>query len=196
MGNKEYLIVCTDDIRPSTIKKYWQYWELLRNLYPELKLNAFVVPYWFEESAEHIHNKEFIDWYESVKGWVQLHLHGFAHTFPPECTLEKEEQEKLIEKGSQLLKKICKQDFGYKAPGYHYIGATLDVLKKYHIKFLCNEKEIIWLNDVEPKRELSLITLVQTHTNGISADCIHFIYDDLSEFFKNKEFLFLNDLIT
>jgi len=194
MGNKERLIICTDDIRPGTVKEYWKVWSLLKSNHPELKLNAFVIPYYYEEDSEHILNKEFIEWYNSIKNWVQLHLHGFMHSFPPECLLSKPQQEELIERGARLLGMLCRRDFGFKAPGYHYNDDTLEILRKYKIRFLCNEKEIIWLRNNKIGSDLNNPVLVQTHTNGISIDSVEKIYDNLNELFKDKDFIFLNDL--
>ena len=193
MGNKERIIVCADDIRPETVDKYFRYWYQLKSDHSGLKLNAFVIPYYFKEESESILNKEFVEWFTSVKDWVQLHLHGYTHSFPPECLAPKLQQEEYIEKGARLLSLLCHRDFGFKAPGYHYNDDTIEILKRYRITFLCNEKEIVWLRN-KIGSDLSQPELIQSHTNGLSVDSVEKIYDKLNELFKDKEFLFLNDL--
>ena len=137
---------------------------------------------------------EYIAAINGVKHWVDLHLHGFTHSFPPECLLSKPEQEELIEQGARLLSMLCHKDFGFKAPGYHSNNDTIEILQRYKIRFLCNEKEVFWYRPIKIELFKDPFTLLQTHTNGVSTDSVEKVYDELNELFKNKDFIFLNDL--
>jgi len=188
------IILCTDDICPRFIKRYWTTWSLLRSNHDNLKLNAFVVPHYMDDDNDFILSDYFKDWYSSCKDWVSLHLHGYAHTYPPECTFPYEEQYELIERGTKILEEICgHRNFGFKAPGYHANEVTERIAIELGLKFICYSDHIEFLiaTNVTPNNYM----LIQTHSDGRSMDSIERIYERLNSFIRGKKFVHIMELL-
>jgi len=95
--------------------------------FPKLKLLAFVIAnYQNKENVQE--SKEFLDWFERTKEWVEIGVHGYDHLFPPEC--ERDNQEEFIEKALDLLKPFLPKKFLYRAPGFQVTNQTEPILKK------------------------------------------------------------------
>lgn len=188
------VILCTDDICPSSIRKCWYFWDKIKSKIPQLKLNAFVIPHRNFKDDEIITSREFKDWYESVKDWVSLHLHGYSHGYPPENTYTYLRQRILIRKGSELLAEINDNDFGYKAPGYHFNKFTLEILEEFGFPFICNLDLVTFLRNKDKQR--SPYQLIQSHTNlNKNPDSIEFIYQRLIDDLRDREFVQIMELV-
>ena len=190
------IMLCTDDICPSSVKKFWTYWDELKKSIPKLKLNCFVIPHHCRLESEHIggwakKRKAFKHWYSNNASWLSLHLHGYDHTYPPENTRNAILQEALIKTGKTLLSKLIeRENFGYKAPGYYLNNDTRNILRKEKFLFICHQTAVEWIQ--EPNLFANFL-LMQSHTNGKSADSIEKIYKKLLEL-EDCEFITFEEL--
>ncbi len=193
MGGKK-MIVCTDDISVQNVEKYWSYWEKLKKKFPGLKLNAFVVPRYRDDYRESISRAGFNAWYHPVSNWVKLHLHGYTHLFPPEYLLSYERQKDLIETGAVMLGKVTRGTFGIKAPGYKFNDDTIRIAKELCFDFFAKEKSVLFLKENKeiqyPEGEI-----LNTHTNGKTADSIEKIYPEVEKLLQGKTFQFIEELL-
>ena len=186
------IMLCTDDITPSHLDKFWKYWVQLKAKIPLLKLNAFVIPHYCKLDNERITRLRFKHWFKEHSNWVSLHLHGFDHSFPPENTRNFYLQEALIKLGKTMLAEVLgHENFGYKAPGYYLNEETRRILKEENFLFICHQNSVEFL--VQPKQSKNAL-IVQSHTNGISVDSVEKIYRQLEENFKHDEFITFDEL--
>lgn len=189
------VIVCTDDICPSTVKTSWRYWEIIKTELPNLKLNAFVVPHRNFDNQELVTNQEFKDWYSSVKNWVALHLHGYAHDYPPEGLHSYTAQKHLLKSGHRLLRELTQSKLGYKAPGYLMNRYTVEILKELQFKFISYFSKISFFGQNEFLYSQKEVDIYQTHTNRDSTESIETQYIELLRELIDKKFLFISELI-
>lgn len=131
-------VVTTDDVCPSNLK-FWEYWGALKSKFPELKVIAFVIA---NASNKELvsENKEFLDWFERTKDWVEIGVHGYDHEYPPEC--ERENQEELIEKALSVLRPFLPNQFLYRAPGFQVTNQTEPILKKLGFAGIAHQGKI------------------------------------------------------
>lgn len=188
------VILCTDDICPSSIRKCWYLWDKIKSRIPQLKLNAFVIPHRNFKDSEKITSSEFRGWYDSVNDWVSLHLHGYSHGFPPENMYPYLRQRGLILRGISLLSQISDADFGYKAPGYHSNNFTLEILETFNFPFICKLDSVVFFRNIDKQR--NSYQLIQSHTNlNKNPDSVEFIYQKLINDLQDKEFVQIMDLV-
>lgn len=189
------VIVCTDDICPEHIDEYWHHWEWLKVNHPKLILEAFVTPCYRGDPSQLITQDEFKEWYESVNDWVNLHLHGYDHTYPPEFTRTKEEQEKSLIEGMKLLSPIAKNTVGFKPPGYKFDSEiTIPLIQKLKFHFMSIHDTVFFF----PYGRIQMLSLpmIQTHTNGLTEDSIEKIVDSLDKKLEDKRFTTIAHEIT
>lgn len=188
---KRQIMLCTDDIHPSTIEKYWHYWERLKETIPHLKLNCFVVPHFCKFDFERITRKMFKNWYKRNSSWLSLHLHGYDHTYPAENARNYYLQQALIKLGKNMLSEVLEhENFGYKAPGYYLNDDTRKAVAEEGLKFICHQLDIEYID--KPSNFINF-SLIQTHTNGCSPDSIEKISSEIVDL-KNSIFITFSEL--
>ena len=191
MESKNRMLLCTDDITPESVKKYWTYWEVLKESIPHLKLNAFVIPHFRRVDSELITSSFFKKWYKGVSSWVSLHLHGYDHSYPPECVRSYPEQLSLITLGKSLLEQITSTNFGFKAPGYYITNDTKRVLSDSAFSFVCHKHAVEFFR--KPKQNFHC-QLFQSHTNEHCQDSITKIYNSILEL-RHNQFVTFEEII-
>ena len=126
INNIERTLIICDDLCPSKLI-HWQYWDKVKEKYPNLKVLAFVIAN-FQNKENVAESKEFKDWYERYKDWVTVGVHGYDHMSPPEC--ERDNQEELITKALEVLRPFLPKKFLFRPPGFQYIIKTEPIIKK------------------------------------------------------------------
>ena len=106
------VIFTTDDLCPSNLK-YFKFWDKIRKANPELKLIAFTIAN-FKGKENVKDSKEFYEWWEIHKDWVEIGVHGYDHLFPPEG--ERANQEELMEKARDILLPFLPENHLYRPP--------------------------------------------------------------------------------
>jgi len=183
-NSKRQVMLCTDDICPSFVKKYWRYWEELKNKIPHLKLNCFVIPHFCKLEVERITRQIFKNWYKKNSSWISLHLHGYDHTYPAENTRSYYLQEALITMGKIMLSEILgHENFGYKAPGYFLNDDTQKALRQRNFRFICHQLDVEYI--IKPS-SFTNFSMVQTHTNSFSYDSIQKIHSEILDLNDSK----------
>lgn len=131
-------VITTDDVCLHNLS-YWAYWDKLKQTFPQLKVIAFTVANW--ANKENVSkSKEFKDWFELRKDWVEIGVHGYDHLFPPEC--ERDNQKDLIVKALETLKPFLPKKFLYRAPGFQVTNQTEPILKKLGFAGIAHQGKI------------------------------------------------------
>jgi predicted deacetylase len=108
-----------------------------------LKFIAFVIAnYNYEENVAE--SKEFIDWFECNKDWVEIGVHGYIHNSPPEQELDNAEE--LVEKSLDILNPFLGKDFLYRPPGFQRTIRTEPMLKKMGFGGIAYQTRIKYFN--------------------------------------------------
>lgn len=121
-------IFTTDDLCPSNLK-YFEYWDRVKQKYPQLKLIAFTIARKGDREEEDVSkNEEFKKWYEAHKDWVEIGVHGYDHLRPQEGW--RQDQEEYIKKALDIIRPYLPTRFLYRAPGFRTLPKTEGILKK------------------------------------------------------------------
>ena len=120
------MIYTTDDVCPSNLK-YFKYWDKVKKRKPDLKLIAFTIANY--QNQENISkSKEFKEWFEKHKDWVEIGVHSYNHLRPQECW--RDDQEIWIKKALDILKPYLPEKYLYRPPGFRVLSKTEGILKK------------------------------------------------------------------
>lgn len=122
--------------------------EELKKAFPEFKVSCFVMG---KDAGDYL-----------KRDWIEVGVHGWEHTYPPEC--EREDQEEFIARGLAALKNFLPPRFGFRAPGFQLTALTYPILKKLGFSFVAHQYRIQPL----PGRNFLQGEIINTH-----------IYDDL-----------------
>jgi len=114
-------LIC-DDVNEGDFHKL----EELKLLVPSLKVNCFVMG---KDAGDYL-----------LKDWIEVGVHGFEHTYPPEC--ERDNQREYITKGLEALKKYLPINFGFRAPGFQIIASTYSILKELGFCYIAHQSRI------------------------------------------------------
>jgi predicted SAM-dependent methyltransferase len=144
-------VFTTDDVCPSFLQ-FFKYWDKVHEKYPERKVIAFTIAN-FAHKENIAESKEFREWFEARKDWVEVAVHGYDHLYPPEA--ERDDFPELVEKSLEILKPFLPKEYGYRSPGFKFSVRIEPVLKKLgfayvayaeHIKFFDGRPYIIPIN--------------------------------------------------
>ena len=187
MKNNHSFLVTTDDICPSFIEKYWQYWDELKKEFPKLHILAFTVPFYNQQAQEDtLRSKVFAQWYSARKEWVTIGLHGLDHSYPPEYTRPFAEKRKLIAVGyNRILSFLPAKGWAAKAPGNKIDGEAVKILAFFGCRWVFLDDNIV--HDTKLNLTHKLCRVFSTHTNGKTYDSIETIY-----YFLRKAFCGIN----
>ena len=108
------MIVTTDDVCPENLK-YFKYWDEIKRQIPNLKLIAFVIAN-YKGEQDVSQSGEFQMWYDDHKDWVEIGVHGYDHTYPPEQ--ERDDASDLVMRSVELLRPYLPEKFLYRPPGF------------------------------------------------------------------------------
>lgn len=178
-----FVVVTTDDLQPATLH-LWKYWEDLKAKHPGLRMTAFVS----------VNNQEFgqlnndvrsspafRDWFEQNRGWVEVAMHGFDHTKPPEFQRLRNSQREIILKSWDAMRPFLEEDcVGFKAPYYRMSWDTVELLARYKVSYYSQ-----WWNThllVPARRQMPRVVEVGTHTSlpqGKNPDNIDRVFEDV-----------------
>lgn len=136
------MIYTTDDVCPSNLK-YFEYWERVKEKKPDLRLIAFTIANFnFIEPVDA--SVEFRDWFNKSKDWVEVAVHGFDHTYPPEA--ERDDFEDCVEEALRILKPFLPEKYGYRSPGFKFTIRMEPVLKKLGFSYVAYGDRIKYFN--------------------------------------------------
>lgn len=120
-------VITTDDLCLSNLEIF-KYWDKVKEKYPELKIIAFTIANYKEQEPIN-ESKEFKEWFEEHKDWVEIGVHGYDHELPNECF--RDNQEEYFQKSLEILKDFIPKNPLYRPPGFKYVNWTENILKKY-----------------------------------------------------------------
>lgn len=143
----EGFVYTTDDVCPSNLK-YWHYWDKIHDDNPGLKVIAFTIANY--QSKENIsESKEFKEWYEKRKDWVEIQPHGVDHTKPQEGWRPYNQQKEDLKKSIEILKPYLPQNIIYRFPGFRTLGFSESILKELGCAGIANQRFIKYFNTGE-----------------------------------------------
>jgi len=144
-------ILTTDDLCLSNLK-YFKYFDEMKSCLPNLKMIAFTIANY--NNAENVsESKEFNEWYQCHKDWVEIAIHGYDHLYPPEA--ERDDFEKYVEDALDILRPYLPKEYGYRSPGFKFSVRIEPTLKRLgfsyvayreHIKYFDRRQLIIPIN--------------------------------------------------
>ena len=132
------MIYTTDDLCLSNLH-YFSYWDRIKEIKPELKLIAFTIAnYCKRENVGE--SKDFKEWFNGHKDWVDIGVHGYDHEYPPEG--ERDNQEELIRLSLEILKPFLKEKYLYRAPGFQTTCKTEPIVKALGFAGIAHQNRI------------------------------------------------------
>ena len=131
-------VVTTDDVCPSNLR-FWKCWNELKKKFPSLKVVAFVIAN-YQNREPVSENKDFLNWFEETKDWVEIGVHGWDHMYPPEC--ERKDQDILIKNALDELKPFLPKRFLYRPPGFQVTNQTEVIVKKLGFAGIAHQDRI------------------------------------------------------
>jgi predicted deacetylase len=135
-------IFTTDDLCPSNLK-YFEYWDKVKEKKPDLKVIAFTIAN-FQNKEPINESKEFIEWFEKHKDWVEIAVHGYDHLFPPEA--ERDDFEEQVTMALEILKPFLPEKYGYRSPGFKFSVRIEPLLKKLGFSYIAYQEHIKYFN--------------------------------------------------
>jgi len=147
---RDDVIFLIDDICPENLE-HWKYMEELHKKYPDNKVVAFVIAN-NENKGLITGSTLFRPWYESVKDWVEIGVHGYDHLKPQEGW--REDQEKYIKMSLDVLKPYLPKRFIYRAPGFRTLAKTEGILKKLGFTGIAHQTRIKYFDTGEVKENI------------------------------------------
>ena len=124
------MIITTDDVCPQNLK-YWKYWLRVKERHTYLKITAFVIANYKEQDVSK--SKEFKEWFEGNKDWVEVQPHGLTHERPQLGWRDCDEQKRDIEKSIEILKPYLSNRIIYRFPGFRTLCFSETILKELKI---------------------------------------------------------------
>ena len=139
------MIYTTDDVCPSNLE-HWKWWDKAKVRKPDLRVLAFTIAN--KNGNENVlEYEEFREWFEERKGWVTIGIHGYDHTFPPEC--ERENAEEYIQMSLNILEPFLSERFLYRPPGHQRTTKTIGILKRLGVAGIAFATSIWWFDSGE-----------------------------------------------
>ena len=133
------MVYSTDDLSIENLE-HFKYWDLVKEKYPQLKVIAFTI-------AEGILTKEFEEWFEQHKDWVEIGVHCYNHEKLQEGW--REDQEVWIEKARDMLKPFLPKRYLYRPPGFRFLPKTEKILKKLGFSGIAHQPFIKYFDTKE-----------------------------------------------
>jgi len=125
------LVFSTDDVSSENLK-YFEYWDMVKDKVPDLKVIAFVIAEGLDDRFER--------WYQSHKDWVEIGVHCYNHERPQEAW--REDQEFWIAKARDILLPYLPENYLYRPPGFRVLSKTEKVLKDLGFAGIAHQSHI------------------------------------------------------
>jgi len=138
--------------------------EQLKEKFPDLKVNCFVMG---KDAGDYL-----------KKGWIEIGVHGWEHTYPPEC--ERINQKDYIIKGLEALRPYLPEKFGFRAPGFQITALTYPILKDLGFCFIAHQFRIQSLNSKEFKQGEIINTHIYDKDFGELNGTFNFLQEGLN----------------
>ena len=160
-SSREDIIITCDDFCPKYIETFI-IWEEIKKQIPDIKVNFFVTPFWMGKVHNHIDNEDFLNLWKSNQDWIEFHLHGYKHDYPPENKKDHEEQFNDMQKAFEIFKPYILNDYwGYRPPGWHMNDSTKLIIQQLGGAFLITDKSAASFYDGKEH----LLNTFNTHAN-------------------------------
>jgi hypothetical protein len=136
------MIFTTDDLCLENLE-HFRHWDWIKSVYPDLKLLAFTIAN--KDGNQNVaESKEFRDWYEDHKDWVEIGVHGWDHGNPPEQ--ERDDAEELVAKSLATLEPFLPEHPIYRPPGFQRTLKTEPMLKRLGFAGIAYQNKIRYFN--------------------------------------------------
>jgi len=143
------MIFTTDDVYPSNLK-YFKYWDMVKEAHPDLKLICFTVAKYNNDDNEDVSkSKEFREWYEIRKNWIEIHPHGLTHGLPQLGWISYDEQKERIKESIKILKPYLSEKIIYRFPGFRTMAYSEKILKECNIAGIAHREFIKYFDTGE-----------------------------------------------
>jgi cellulose synthase/poly-beta-1,6-N-acetylglucosamine synthase-like glycosyltransferase len=163
------VLFCCDDIGVKYKDKLGEL-KKLKEKYPSLKVNAFVVAKDIDETVI-----EFLK-----QDWIEVNVHAYEHDGIPELNFE--DKADRIKKAVEELDEVLPEKMGYRAPGFRLTASTYPILKMLGFSHIVHQNRVQLLNE---QKVISNIPLINTH-----------IYEDLNKNnYEKCNFKFISEVI-
>ncbi len=132
------IIIETDDLCPESLYKFEKYWKPLKEKHPKMKLTAFVPAIWQGKKENDVSKSEaFKKFFEENKHWVEIQLHGYDHSKPPEYQRPIKDQQLSFCLSQEIMEEYIKNNkkFGFKACFYRMNQDTINILRYAEMDF-------------------------------------------------------------
>jgi predicted deacetylase len=134
------MIITTDDLNLSNLQ-YFKYFDKVKKCKPDLKMIAFTTAN-FQNKENVRESKEFNEWFETHKDWVEIAVHGYDHLYPPEAFRDDLEFEEQVTKALDLLMPYLPKEYGYRPPGFRFSVRIEPLLKKLGFAYVAYRDNI------------------------------------------------------
>ena len=156
------IFITTDDFCPKFMEE-WKYWDKLKEIFPSLRVTAFVVPRHDDKDEFDVSkSKEFKEWFKEHKDWVEIAIHGYDHS-KFECRLSYEEQFERFKKALKIMRPFLPKRWGFKPPYYKYTADTMEIiLEKLGGSYFVTPTRIY----TGRGNSFKLANIIESHTNN------------------------------
>jgi len=155
------MVYTTDDLCLEQLNNF-RLFDEIKKVYPEFKMIAFAISN-FRNTESLKNSKEFKDWWENHKDWVEIGVHSYDHLSPPDG--DRENQEEWITKAYEELKEFLPKDWKYRSPGFQTTSKTIPILKKLGCSYIAYQTSI--KNLINNKIEYGIVNSHLYDTNSI-----------------------------
>lgn len=155
-------VITTDDVCLSNLK-YFEYWDKLKQKYPELKIIAFTIANYKEREPIN-ESQEFRDWFDVHRDWVEIGVHGYDHDPKNKPEWDRDNAEDLVNKSLDILKPFLINRPMYRAPGFQTTNQTARIIEYLGFRSIAYNSRIKYFNPLEYKN------VFNTHCTGDEFD--------------------------
>ena len=146
-----YMIFTLDDLCLSYLDNF-KYFDYIKNCFPAFKLIAFTIAN-FKNNELLLESNIFKKWFQKHQNWVEIAVHSYDHTYPPDG--DRNNEEYWIKKALNNLKPFLPKQYGYRSPGWQTTNQTIPILKKLRFSYIAFEDKINYLK--EKRIEIKII---------------------------------------
>ena len=132
------MIYTTDDLCLEYLPNF-KYFDDIKKEFPEFRLIAFTISN-FRNKENLKEGKEFKNWLENHKEWVEIAIHSYDHKEIPDG--DREDEERWIKLALENLKEFLPKEYGYRSPGWQTTNKTEEILKKLGFAYIAYESKI------------------------------------------------------
>lgn len=194
------LVIC-NGFSPQSMPIFEKYWTKIKKTTPKLKLTIFTIPYLKGITTNDIFkDKEFQDWVETKKKWVEIGQMGYMGNNNSECTRFKKIQYKLIKRGYKKIMRYMPDSIHSFRPTDNRIDQnTFSILQSLGFSICIYHKSFIVLKKIINPIEDFILIETSIDSDRKRPDNIQIINDKvvrtIKDMKKNKyEFITISGL--